>query len=286
MNHAAKNENPKRTHEGREFHEDSVWHRNKDEPLGVHLALINLQGDWPAMAEFLCCRIWAHLRAPCMCCDIPKHAIKDVDALSSVTLDEFPWALFDDAAWNSEVQKCSLTFIVTDCDAQHQITQNLGYKESRLGRTLLCDLPALGLHAGYRLDPCESLRDVAAFEEQAPPFEVLWWTGGDEDRLTHITPLASIIGFSWAMYGVDILHCWLLGPMQSFVAFCLWHALRCKIFGTNLSWLSLDEENRLGLLQIKNELWAYYRNRRKTDEDWAKRGPRYFWEIMNLIKLF
>ena len=116
------------------------------------------------------------------------------------------------------------------------------------------DIAALRLQAGDRLEPCSTLRDVHQFEFQECPFDCVFWRGNKGDRITHASPLMEIEGVSLSMYGIDMLHTWALGALQSFVGFTLWHVLRCKILSSGLSWLSVEEDEKIGLVQLKSEM--------------------------------
>ena len=85
---------------------------------------------------------------------------------------------------------------------------------------------------------------------------------GGQHRIFQESPLALVPGVSLDLFGVDLMHCWDLGAMQSYVAYVITFVLRSKIFSGGLAWLNMEDEMRIALNEIKSNMWAYYRRRR------------------------
>jgi hypothetical protein len=203
-----------------------------------------------------------------------KEHLQCVSSYSNITLDETTWGVFDKASHDASVAGHERRVTIIDDTVKQLVFQNLRYMAKGKGRCLFGPIPILGLHAMDRLEPCALLRDVAKFEHQTCPFDVLFWRGDKDDRIYHNSPLMNIPGASTDLYGIDLLHTWGLGVMQNFVGFVLWYCIRSKIGYTQLPWLSKDEENKIGVLHLKSELWAFYAERRKHDKRWSAKGSQ------------
>ena len=151
------------------------------------------------------------------------------------------------------------------------------------GRCLKASLPALGLKQGWRLEPSSSLPDVCDFAKQCCPFRCIFYTGGKDGRVLHMSPFLQIPGVSMDTWCVDILHTWHFGPMSTFIAYCLRLFLTTMIYRPTIPDLE-EEADRLALLCLRAELWSYYKRLRESDEDgsWKAKGSE-VGQIINLI---
>jgi len=216
-------------------------------------------------------RAWAHAIHLCLLCHIQKHQFQDL-SMYNVSLNEAPWALFGAQAHVAEVARHVIQVRIESVDVRSMVLQALRHSGPTGSRYVYKDIVTLTLKAGHRLEPCEKLRDIHQFEHQDCPFDCVFWRGVKTDRITHSTPLWDIEGMSLSMFGIDMLHTWALGAMQSFVGFTFWHFLRSKVFSSGLAWLSLEEDEKIGMIQVKSEMWRYYRARRKRDPEWKAKG--------------
>ena len=272
LNALAQNCRPTLAHDGTVFAAGTDLQRQSGEEYGFSAPVIQVRGDWPAIAEFFCYRTWAHAVHPCLLCRIGKHQFQDLNCFSNVTVNEAPWELFGLAQHVAEVQRHTVQVQIESPDVRSAVLQVLRHSGYTGGRYVCRDIASLGLRAGDRLDPSVTLQDVHQFEFQTCPFSCVFWRGSKADRITHASPLMAIEGMSLDMYGIDMLHTWALGALQSFVGFALWHVLRCKVLSSGLSWLSVEEDDKIGMIQIKSEMWRYYSARRKTDLAWKAKG--------------
>ena len=245
-------------------------------PLGFFIAVVGFRGDWPAVAEFLACRTWAHLNHPCLICKICKRDVilfcTFCDATLNPTCD---WTAADHVA---EVARCARRVVISSTEMRDTVGKLLRYVKNGRGRCLSDNFVTLGLQTLDRLEPAGSLFDVDQFEAQTCPFEAVFWRGRDEDRLLHDSPLLHIEGASIRLCGVDLLHGWDLGPLQVYTASVIWHFLRCNVFHSPLPWLPQTENNKLALLRIKSLMFSFYARRRRSDLRWHKKGSE-VWDL-------
>ena len=73
-------------------------------------------------------------------------------------------------------------------------------------------------------------------------------------------------------FAIDLLHTWHLGPIARYIGFVLWFIIDTNVYGSNIPWLGIDECKQLGILQMRNEMWTYYKNLRRDDPSWARNG--------------
>lgn len=199
-----------------------------------------------------------------------------MSSYSSITLDDSTWGVFDKASHDATIAHHEHRVTISNDTEKRLVYRSLRYIAKGKGRCLISPVPILGLLAMDRLEPNALLRDVAMFENQTCPFDVIFWRGDKDDRVYHNSPIMNIPGASTDLYGIDLLHTWGLGVMQIFVGFVLWHCIRSKIGSTKLPWLSKEEDDKIGVLHLKSELWAFYAQRRKTDKRWSAKGSQVF----------
>ena len=157
-----------------------------------------------------------------------------------------------------------------------QVQQSLRYDRSAygFGRTLRTDIPHLNLMAGDRLHPALGLRDVGQFERLEPRCSVLFWRCGKTDRVVVLSPILQIPGVSMLSYGVDLLHAWALGPLQRFVAMCIWYIIKSGMLSPVAGWLSAGDRDSIALNQLKSALWGFYEAERRRDPAQRWRGTQ------------
>lgn len=162
---------------------------------------------------------------------------------------------------------------------QQEITRTLTYRKKNRGRCLSaqvasCDL----LAAGDRLEPSLEIPDVAMFETLTPPFFADFWRAHKNSKLLHENPvLVRVPGVSVESYRDDVLHAWVLGPLQSQVARCFNLFLRSHVLCPASVLLDADEKRRIGLLRLKAKLFVFYRKKRQADKEWHKKTSEARW---------
>ena len=154
---------------------------------------------------------------------------------------------------------------------QHAVYRLLLYRKKGRGRCLR--KPFMGLPAGARLEPSDSLPDIGLFERMQTPFVCTFYVGGLHGRVLHKSPLLRIPGVGLASWSIDLLHSWHFGPMSTYLAFTIRALLTSPIFRPALAaMLDKEECDKLCLLALKAELWTHYKRRRATDVNWSKKG--------------
>ena len=113
------------------------------------------------------------------------------------------------------------------------------------------------------------------------PIRIVFWVKPYKlCRILHETPLFMIPGVTVASWCIDLLHAWHLGPLARYVAMVCWLMIRSRVL-VSKACAHLDKETteKLGLLGIKTLMWAYYKEQRRDDPDWAKKNS----EVMLII---
>ena len=150
--------------------------------------------------------------------------------------------------------------------AKAMVLGSLRYTKAGLGRSLIRDIPSLGLCCGDRLEPSAGLPNV--------PFEVCFWRMTAGDRVLHQSPLFGIKGVGPESFAIDLLHTWHLGCLARYIGHSLRFLVKSGIFAPPLHSLSGADRNRLALQQIKGELWCWYATQRQRDRNWQKRSSQ------------
>ena len=174
------------------------------------------------------------------------------------------------------MQLVGMTQVVTIPSSlvRRQISRASRFKSDKWGRTLVKDVifGDVNLPAGFRLDPTRCLPDVARFDSMPTPFEATFWDCRQPKqlRLLHESPVFLIPGASFALWCIDILHTWHLGPCAAYIAFVIWFIICSKVI-EGVAFLDLEDGYRACINEIKGHLWTYYAAKRK-DDDFKKRG--------------
>jgi hypothetical protein len=123
------------------------------------------------------------------------------------------------------------------------------------------DVPALGLLKHDRLEPCDALGDVGAFESLVVPVDgVVFWRPSAETTTRHRNPLfVQSLGLSPNVaIIVDLLHTLYLGVMKTWARVALWSLLLSGVYGDS----GTQAENiRSGVLVLRHSLMSWYSRR-------------------------
>ncbi|CAE7376332.1 unnamed protein product, partial [Symbiodinium microadriaticum] len=231
----------------------------------LRACIIDYKADWPAYIELCGFRTWSHNLHPCPICTVQK---KDFLSVGTMTLYTCPEKLFDQTSYDEEI-------IVPDEETKMKV-DSLLCNRSKVGRgrCIRASFPALGLKQGWRLDPSPGLEDVCDFAKKQCPFKCVFFIGGKDARILHVSPFLQIPGVSVETWCVDILHTWHYGPMSTFIAYSLRLLLTTMIYRPAIPDLEKVEADRLALLCLRAELWTYYKRLRESDSDgsWKAKG--------------
>ena len=171
---------------------------------------------------------------------------------------------FDAAATNCEI-------VVTMSQAQHRALVDMLARDPRDGRSGRClqrGYAPLGLLAGDRLDPAPNLLDTADFDEVAAfPYRATFWRVSRETLVHHRCPFWSpAIGLlPMLTIGIDLLHCFYLGPLQQWGKAAVWHLIDSNLWSGPEPTQEMRQLTSLSALQ--QELLHFY-----TQYDRAHKG--------------
>ena len=133
---------------------------------------------------------------------------------------------------------------------------------------LIVDIPRLSLRQGDRLEPHRGLQDTWLFDSiDTFPCAVLFWRPSHETRARHRLPrFDPSVGITVDTLMVDKLHTLYLGPAQTWSCHALWRLILVDAFNVGGT---AEHYFPLAVAQIKNELWAWYRDakRRRPAEE-------------------
>jgi hypothetical protein len=255
-------------------------------PMGICLACTEMRADMPGYTGPMGFRSSSHGSYPCPCCNIRKANIGD---LNNVSLDGGEWDPFTDVQYYTEIAKCLITVqITTPGDIANVLAAPLDYDHRKtggfLGRRLLHDVGLASgerLLLGDRLHPSRVLRDVANFEFTPVPFTCQFWRCNPKTaRVLHLSPLMRLPGVGMRTWRVDILHAWHLGSLPRLLGKGLWFVLRGDVYGIDarMPWLYADDTLQLNLLQLRSELFGFYKQQARNDPNWNKTASR-VWNI-------
>ena len=139
--------------------------------------------------------------------------------IDNVTLDVGPWELYTLKMYQQDLRVHDIVVEIRSREDRSLVYRALKYSTKFGGRGLTGNVLVNGtqLMLGDRLEPSPELLGVDGFQSKDPPFTIHFWRGGDEDRLTHASPLLRIEGVSHQRHGIDTLHSWHLGPLCRYI---------------------------------------------------------------------
>ena len=228
-------------------------------------ALLQIKGDWAEFCHSCGFPPWNTHLFPCMLC---KATYADMHDFRNLCSNRCKWGEFEMKDYDKAVDAC--TKVVTIDRAAFRVIKNsLHYDkrkatEASRGRALTVDMPDLGLRKGDRLQPNPLLPDIGTFEKQTPPFECMFWRRTAETRVRQPNPLLMNAenGITTRTFCVDTLHCLYLGTALEYCCSALWMLIREDVFETEST--TIYERQCLSTLRIRNELWQWYKDQRKT----------------------
>ena len=232
----------------------------------MRCCLLYIQSDWAENVGTFAVPGWNDLLRPCYRCRTDPSKMYELDGigpLSAGTLlenDEY-----DD--YDNACSRCETTVILSN-ESHSYLCDLLYYDKRGDGNHGLClkhdaKLRSLGLTAGMRVEPTETLPDIGAFFViNEFPFPVTFWNSSLETMTRHRNPLFQRrLGVSLRSLTVDILHCFYLGNFQVFACYLLWHMLEHNVWdrtGTQ------EEIVANSLIIVRAELQPWMKNRRRT----------------------
>ena len=202
--------------------------------------------------------------------------------IDNISLDVEPWDEYTDEAYRADIAECKIEVTIETVMQRSAVYVRLRYQKKYKGRSLNANVVAGGvrLFVGDRLEPSPQLMDVSRFQSMQPPFRVVFWRMASTQRVVHESPLMLVEGLSMMSHGIDILHCWHLGPLLRLTPLVLKLVINSKILSPDIPGLYADDSKRVGLLRVKAELWRFYKLKRNEDPDWQRKSS----ELWNLTE--
>ena len=233
------------------------------QPLGYRAVCVLLKGDWSEFHHTLGLPSWADSVAPCPWCVADKSVFFDCKSLA---VGSTPHAWRTASHYEQACQSCEVNVRVGRRD-QIRIRGALKFSKGGKyrGRVMRGDLPDLGLQAGDRLDPTDTMPDVASFDDMdvTEPKTVKFWRSSLDTCTRRRNPLFSeATGLYITCLGIDVLHALSLGVYSEFLKVFFWALIKRNAFGVRGG---AADVRGLSIARIGSLLFQWY-----ADED--KRG--------------
>jgi len=254
---------PASRHDGRPWCAgDAATAAKAGDRLPMPACVLQLKGDWAELCE----RIGffgptSNLRG-CICCTAPKDLFFELEGLTSSSYPEF-WNPHTHLDWEEACGRCEQW--VWLCADDHAVVVAVLFYDRRndgnRGRRLATAIPHLGLRAGDRLEPSDTLADVGMFDDLLCPVRVLFWRTSMESMVRHRCPLMSpALGITIeSTVCLDVLHTLHLGPIICLGVRGIWAVLWARAFGDYDA--SAPDQLQLAAMAFRQELHRWYRER-------------------------
>ena len=126
-------------------------------------------------------------------------------------------------AYDEACAACEYWVLIGDLRTRSRLQGLLRFSKRGRGRALIADFPELGLPQLDRLEPTDSLPDVADFNDlNSFPVFVLFWRTANETKARHRNPVSSATGVWVLTLALDTLHTFHLGIYMAYCATVLW----------------------------------------------------------------
>lgn len=253
---------PNRRHDEKPWHQgDTTRAERAGSPLGWKAVVLFIKGDWSEYSHTLGLPTWSDSISPCPLCFVTPQQFFDSEGLSAFGTG-FPKKELSD--YLKACEACELHRTL-DAKRYAEIRPKLDYDKrpsGSRGRALLEDAPLSQLQKGDRLEPCASLRNVASFEEHAPPCRVVLWRPSAETLTRHRNPLfCEATGIGPQSLGVDWLHTLALGVFQVALAHLFWALISANAWQVQGGSAAILE---LSVAKLRAELFAWYGTEQKA----------------------
>ena len=248
---------PHRRHDSRPWGiRDDDRARSAGNELPVRVAVLYVRGDWSEYCSTLGFANWKDALRPCFEC--VGHG-PDLFVVEGCAFENLRWVVNAPRDYFAACERCE---IVVDLDEnlKRLVLNELRWCKRRdggRGRTLQNAIPELSLIADDRLEPSDSLPDVALLEDLECPCRVVFWRTSEESVARHRNPLFSErLGITpYKSMTIDTLHCLYLGIMLVWCKICVWVLLQAGVFGGAGT---AEESLQVALLVFRSELMNWY----------------------------
>jgi hypothetical protein len=241
------------------------------------MCLLHIKGDWAEFAHSIGLPSWSSLLHPCFACIATKDQLLALGDASPVSgpYPDVTQLMYEDACEECEVwvqieTKLELALLVGRLFFDNERGGSKGRAVRRPG------LPEFGLRAGDRLEPTRSLADVSLLEYIAVfPCWVLFWRPGSQTVALHRNPIFGPgTHTTTRRLALDTLHCLNLGVYKAYCMTVLWRLILSNVWQVHCN--TQDVLIQLSVLRMKQELFAWYKQEKKTT------GARHIQELQDL----
>jgi hypothetical protein len=258
-------------------HDDSQWalgdsnHDLADTSLGYKAAVIMVKGDWAEFALTMGMPTWAHHTHPCFACKCTGGGDGTMKQTQGVSVLGLPWAPKTDADYKASVATSMQTVTVASQAEHSRLLGSLKYDKSKQGsrgRTVMCDIAALNLQKGDRVEPSALCREVGSLDARAVfPHTVNFWRPSRSELTRHDNPLfREGTHVTIQTLCADEMHTMHLGVFASFCVTVLWAVILQNVWGLSTDEADETRHRRLAL-RLRHELVSWYAARKKSHPD-------------------
>jgi hypothetical protein len=135
-------------------------------PLGFRAVVVFVKGDWLEFSSTLGFMSWATAATPCMFCEATRDDMFDFRRFSAL---DSGWPEISCEAYEQHCRAAEVWAIIDNEAQLKAIVAALHFDKRKqggsAGRALTISFPALGLEAGDRLEPSQTLQDIALFDQ-------------------------------------------------------------------------------------------------------------------------
>ena len=205
--------------------------------LGFSAVLHFIKGDWMEHSKTLGLAGWSLAAAPCsMCMSVLDELHCNYRSCSTCSL---PWPLRKPGDYDASCKKCEIVVTLQTIEDRRLLVRNGGLrfvkKKSGVGGLLLTnDVPEFKVKAGDRMEPSETMIDVADIFRCALPVVVVFWrynvaagTSAVLDSVRHRCPLFcdELASSPVTTLAIDSLHTYNYGPLGRWVSAVIWRII-------------------------------------------------------------
>ena len=210
-------------HDGTEF---SWSDRKRAERSGDKMvcmaAVVHIKGDWAEFCNTLGFPTWQSKQRPCLMCNAEQARLYEHEGASPTGL---PWHTNTPSDYDQACRRCEIKVTIETVANRNVIAAALHYdkrKDGCRGRALRRDVA--GLLAGDRLEPSDTIMDVADFESLQLPVTVTFWRSSRQTFVLHRNPLlcSEAFGLSVRLLSLDTLHTLNLGVIKAYCMHVIW----------------------------------------------------------------
>ena len=194
----------------------------KGDPIACPVAGLYVKGDWAEYSGTLGLASWRDTLRPCFLC---SGSGNDLFVAAGNTAEALRWELNERHDYTDACVRCTKDIPVMNDHVRDHIVDRLVYDkrpDGHRGRCLHESIPTLGLAAGDRLEPSQTLPDIGGAADVGTPTVLTFWRDPSGSLCRRRNPLLLTelgLGPEEAIT-VDMLHCYLFRSDQSLGTCC------------------------------------------------------------------